>query len=38
MRSLQARPRVFLGSSGRSYGLVEWLAEQIRSHELAVPI
>lgn len=38
LRSLTGKPRIFIGSSSRSYGMVKWLAEQIRSHELAIPI
>jgi hypothetical protein len=38
MKQLAGKPRVFIGSSTRAYGLVKWLAEQIRSHDMAIPV
>lgn len=35
---LAGKPKIFIGSSSRSSGLVKWLAEQIRTQEIAVPI
>lgn len=35
---LEARPKIFLGSSSRSYGLVQWLAQEIRANEIGIPI
>ncbi|MBN1603838.1 MAG: nucleotide-binding protein [Chitinispirillaceae bacterium] len=37
-KMLYGKPRIFIGSSARAYELVKWLAEQIRSHDFAVPI
>ncbi|MBN1603839.1 MAG: nucleotide-binding protein [Chitinispirillaceae bacterium] len=31
-------PKIFIGSSNKAYELVKWLAEQIRSYNLAIPI
>lgn len=35
---IAGKPRIFIGSSTKSYELVKWLAEQIRSYDLAIPI
>lgn len=35
---LEIMPKIFIGSSSRSYGLVQYLAQEIRAHELGVPI